>query len=157
MPPRRPEATNDGTLRLVVRRTIAVPAEVLFRAWTEPEQLVKWWGPPPAHRSHAEVDLRVGGKYRIANAFPDGTTLWLAGEFERILPPHELVFTWRVEGAPGREERVTVRFDGKGSATEVVVTHERLSTTDARSRHEQGWNGCLDGLARYAPSALHPN
>jgi uncharacterized protein YndB with AHSA1/START domain len=155
--PQRSRTTNDATQRLVVRRTIRVPAEALFRAWTEPEQLVKWWGPPPARCPQAEIDLRVGGKYRIANAFPDGTTLWIAGEFERISPPHELVFTWRVEGAPGQDERVIVRFEGKGNTTEVVVTHERIPTADARGRHEQGWNGCLDGLARYAPSALQPH
>ena len=148
MPTRKPEGA-EGTLVLVVRRTINAPAERLFRAWTEPEQLLKWWGPGPAHCRHAELDLRVGGRYRIANAFPDGRVVWIVGEFERISPPHELVYSWRLEGSGPDVERVTVRFEGRGSATEVVVLHERIASGSAREGHEKGGEGCLDGLARY--------
>ncbi|MGO8969934.1 MAG: SRPBCC family protein [Myxococcaceae bacterium] len=143
---------HPPALRLLVRRTIDAPAERLFRAWTEPDQLVKWWGPPPGRCSEAEVDLRVGGKYRIANAFPDGSVVWISGEFERISPPRELIFTWRLEGSR-TTERVTVRFDQSGSSTEVVVIHERIGSAQARRGHEQGWQGCLDGLARFAAAA----
>jgi uncharacterized protein YndB with AHSA1/START domain len=148
MPKRKPEGA-EGTLVLVVRRTIDAPAERLFRAWTEPAQLLTWWGPGPAHCSHAELDLRVGGRYRIANAFPDGRVVWIVGEFERISPPHELVYSWRLEGSGPDVERVTVRFEGRGTATEVVVLHERISSAKARDGHEKGWEGCLDGLVRY--------
>ncbi|MGO9828720.1 MAG: SRPBCC family protein [Myxococcaceae bacterium] len=132
----------------MVRRRIDAPAERLFRAWTEPEQLVKWWGPRLARCSQAEVDLRVGGKYRIANAFPDGRVVWISGEFERISPPRELVFTWRLDGSKNAE-RVTVRFGQSGGSTEVLVIHERIGSPQDRHGHEQGWEGCLDGLARY--------
>jgi uncharacterized protein YndB with AHSA1/START domain len=150
MSPRASKAIPEGALRLVVRRIIEAPPERLFRAWTEPEQLMKWWGPPPARCPQAEVDLRVGGKYRIANAFPDGSVIWISGEFESISPPRELIYSWRLEGSEGGTERVTVRFKGSGNRTEVVVIHERIVSTETRDRHEKGWNGCLDGLARYA-------
>jgi uncharacterized protein YndB with AHSA1/START domain len=147
---RKSTARQGGPLRLVVRRTIRAPAARLFSAFTEPAQLVKWWGPPPAHCPFAEVDLRVGGKYRIANAFPDGTLVYIAGEFERIAPPRELVYSWRLEGSAGPEERVHICFEEIGPTTTVVVTHERISSAKARKRHALGWEGCLDGLARYA-------
>jgi uncharacterized protein YndB with AHSA1/START domain len=148
MPKRKPEGVQGG-LVLVVRRTIDAPAERLFRAWTEPEQLLQWWGPGPARCSHAELDLRVGGRYRLANAFPDGRVVFIVGEFERIRPPHELVYTWQIEGSGPEVERVTVRFEGRGSTTEVVILHERIGSGGAREGHKKGWEGCLEGLARF--------
>ena len=67
---------------LVVRRRINATAEKLFAAWTRPELLVRWWGPQGVACPAAEIDLRVGGSYRIANQFPDGTLVWIAGVFE---------------------------------------------------------------------------
>jgi uncharacterized protein YndB with AHSA1/START domain len=57
-------------------------AERIFDAWTQPEHLRAWWGPRPVTCSGAEVDLRVGGRYRIANALPDGNTVIIEGEFQ---------------------------------------------------------------------------
>lgn len=96
---------------------------------------------------HAEVDLREGGGYRIANRFADGTVLWIVGTFERIDPPHELVYSWRLEPGEDRLERVTVRFEQRGDATEVVVVHEQIDDQAARERHARGWHGCIEGLA----------
>jgi uncharacterized protein YndB with AHSA1/START domain len=97
-----------------------------------------------------QVDLRVGGSYRIGNELPDGTIIWIVGEFELITPPRKLVFSWRIEGATSAPERVTVQFESHGDSTEVIVTHERIATDDLRKRHNQGWIGCLEGLEEYA-------
>jgi glutathione S-transferase len=132
---------------LVVRRTIRTTAERLFQAWTQPEQLRAWWGPRPVTCSRADVDLRVGGRYRIDNALPDGNTVTIEGEFRAIEPPHRLVYTWRMGAGPEAEESlVTVRFEARGEATEVVVVHEQLASEAVRDSHAQGWDGCLDGL-----------
>jgi uncharacterized protein YndB with AHSA1/START domain len=134
---------------LVVRRTIRAPAERVFAAWTEPSQLRAWWGPRPVTCSAAEVDLRIGGRYRIENALPEGTTVTIAGEFRAIEPPHRLVYTWRMGAGPEEEESlVTVRFEARGDATEVVIVHEQLASQPVRESHEKGWDGCLDGLER---------
>jgi uncharacterized protein YndB with AHSA1/START domain len=66
-------------ITLVVRRTIRATPERLFEAWTEPAQLRRWWGPQDVECLDAQVDLRVGGQYRIANRFPDGRIVWIAG------------------------------------------------------------------------------
>ena len=144
----RPDSPSP-TVTLVVRKTIQATAERLFEAWTQPAQLKKWWGPQSVVCVDAEIDLRVGGRYRIANQFPDGKLVWIAGEFETIEPPHKLVYTWRLEPEAGASERVTVAFEPRGDATEVIVTHERISNVAIRDMHEQGWQGCLDGLAEY--------
>lgn len=142
-------ARGDSGVSLVVRRTISAPPERLFAAWTEPAHLKNWWGPETVRCTAAEVDLRVGGRYRIANQFPDGSVLWIAGEFELIAPPSKLVYTWRLEPEASRSERVTVRFEPRDGATEVIVVHEHIPDTAIRDRHEAGWHGCLDGLAAY--------
>ncbi len=142
-----PSATWD--LALVVRRTIRAPVERVFNAWTRPEHLMQWWGPRPVRCSSAEVDLRVGGHYRIANQFPDGNILWIVGEFEQVKPPHKLVYTWRLEPGLPSSERVTVRFEPREGGTEVIVVHERIGDAATRVTHEQGWIGCLDGLAEF--------
>ncbi len=137
---------SGGDLALVVRRTLAAEPQLLFDAWTRAEHLVRWWGPAGVRCIGAEVDLRVGGAYRIGNLLPDGTAIWIAGRFEHVEPPRRLVYTWRTrEDAP--EERVTVRFEPvQRGSTEIVIVHERIATAAARRSHEGGWAGCLDGL-----------
>lgn len=135
----------SDSITLDVRRTIRARPERLFEAWTTPEQLRKWWGPAHVECSDAAVDLRVGGRYHLDNRLPDGTVLRIEGEFERIEPPSELVYSWRLGGAT-TAERVTVRFEPCAEGTEVSVTHERIASPAARDEHEKGWIGCLDGL-----------
>ncbi|MEO8179901.1 MAG: SRPBCC domain-containing protein [Deltaproteobacteria bacterium] len=138
-----------STLALVVRRTIQASPARVFDAWTRPEQLRRWWGPRPVMCSAVELDVRVGGVYRIANQFPDGSVLWISGTFEIVEPPRRLVYTWEVErkscAAPERS-RVTVRFEPRDGATEVIVVHERIDSEETRAEHEQGWHGCLENL-----------
>lgn len=141
---------NEPHITLVVRRTIHATPEKLFAAWTEPEHLKKWWGPGPVTCADAEVDLRVGGSYRIANQMPDGTVLWIVGEFEIVDRPRKLVYSWRAGPGSPDSERVTVQFQPQGDATEVIVTHERIPNAAMRNLHQAGWDGCLDGLASYA-------
>jgi len=134
-------------MKLVIRKIIPASAERLFKAWTEPEQIKQWWGPESVTCIDAEVDLRVGGHYRIGNRFPDGSVVWISGKFELIDSPHKLVYTWQV-GTDPRQELVTVSFrKTKDCHTEVVVVHERIPDTVTRDRHEQGWFGCLKKLA----------
>ena len=138
---------------LVVRKTIRAKAKRLFAAWTVPAQLKLWWGPQGVKCIEAEVDLRRGGRYRIANQLPDGNILWITGEFEVIEAPRKLVYTWRIEPETESLERVTVQFEESGGDTEVIVTHERIASEEMRKRHEQGWFGCLAGLAKFAEGA----
>ena len=140
-------ADDDADIALIVRRTIKAPIERVFAAWTEAQHLQRWWGPVGMRCNLAEIDLRVGGRYRIGNEAPSGDVVWIEGEFERIDAPHELVYSWRV-GELG-PERVTVRFATKDAGTEVVVVHERITNPERRTRHETGWHACIDGLVGY--------
>ena len=134
---------------LIVRRTIRASAARLFEAWTQAAQLRHWWGPEGVVCIDAAVDLRVGGRYRIANRMPDGKILWIVGKFETVEVPYKLVYTWALEPVSGPTERVTVQFRPQGETTEVIVTHEGIPSAQVRDRHDEGWQGCLDGLANY--------
>ena len=144
------------SVTLVLKRSIRATPERLFAAWTEPAQLRQWWGPAQVNCTAAEVDLRVGGRYRLANEFPDGSVWWISGTFESVTPPTLLVYSWELAAgaiAPGGAappkqavERVTVRFEPRGDVTDVIVQHERVADEAARADHERGWIGCLDGL-----------
>jgi uncharacterized protein YndB with AHSA1/START domain len=134
---------------LIVRKTIRATAERLFDAWTQPSQLTKWWGPESVTCIGADVDLRVGGRYRIGNRFPDGNVIWITGVFNLVDRAHKLVYTWAIEPNVDALEIVTVTFRPRGDFTEVVVTHRRIPNNAARDMHRLGWQGCLSGLAEY--------
>ena len=144
---------NGAGPALVVRRLIAASPERLFAAWTEPDQLLAWWGPGPVRCVGADVDLRIGGRYRIGNRLPEGALLWITGEFVAIERPWRLSYTWQLEGLPnppGEVELVTVRFAPRGDATEVEITHERIADERTWTSHDDGWRGCLDKLAAHS-------
>lgn len=135
-------------LTVFVRRVIRAPVGRVFEAWTRPEHLQSWWGPGGVSCSAASVDLRVGGDYAIANHMPDGRTSWIRGTFEVVDAPSKLIYTWALDGALP-PETVTVRFETCTGGTEVIVSHARIETEEARQGHERGWLGCLDGLEEF--------
>jgi uncharacterized protein YndB with AHSA1/START domain len=136
---------------LRVSRRFAAPRERVFRAWTEAPALRKWFRVAEGYATPiAEVDLRVGGRYRLGMQAPDATEPQIVGGvYREISPPERLVFTWQWEGAPPEapETIVTVEFHQHGSQTEVVLTHEGFPDRPARDQHGAGWQGCFDGLA----------
>jgi glutathione S-transferase len=97
----------------------------------------------------AEVDLKVGGRYRIHMQAPDGTVHKVTGTYQVVDPPQRLVYTWQWETAPEPSETlVTVEFHERGAGkTEVVLTHERFPNAEQRDRHQHGWTGCLEKFA----------
>lgn len=134
---------------LTIERIIPAPPDRVFDAWTDPSELQKWWGPEGVRCLAAEVDLRVGGRYRIGNELPDGSVIWIAGEFETIERPNLLVYTWTVESRPQAVERVSVRFALHGQETRLILRHTRISDAQLRDQHERGWLGCIDGLLAF--------
>jgi uncharacterized protein YndB with AHSA1/START domain len=140
---------KTAMVRVEVRRVIAATPARLFEAWTTPAQLLAWWGPRGVRCTHAEVDARLGGRFRIANERPDGRVVWISGEFLAVEPPNRLVYTWTLEPGTSEVEHVTVHFVARTLDTEVVVVHERIDTEQVAREHRQGWHGCLERLADY--------
>ena len=138
----------ETTLHL--RRTFHAPREKVFRAWTDPEELKHWWGPEGYATPTAEVELRVGGRYRLGmRKLPDGEIFYLAGTYREVRRPEKLVYTWRWEAEPEMGEAlVAVEFHDVEKATEVVLAHEFFPNQEVRDDHNKGWNSCLDRLAK---------
>src|SRR3989339_683891 len=100
--------------------------ESVFRAWTDPSDLKVWWHVDGSYApSIAEVDMRVGGRYRLGmKSAADGSERICSGEFTEIDAPQSLAFTWRWEDEePFQETYVNVEFFDHGKNTEVVVAH----------------------------------
>src|SRR5579871_3325314 len=117
------EAESSGE-RVVVSKAIAASRERVFRSWTDPEQLRRWWGPRGFTCPEAVVDLRPGGSYRLVMQSPGGGLLMsVTGIYQQVEPPRLLVYTWRWDSGPAasdHESLVTVEFRELGeTSTEV--------------------------------------
>ncbi len=142
--------TFDGMTTLTVRRTFPATRERVFRAWTERAALLQWFRPDGKGVIISELDVRVGGSFRFD--FADGCDS-LVGTYLEVVRPAKLVFTWSSAATHDEETVVTVEFIEDGSATQVVLTHERLSGKGMCSLHQSGWQSLLDQLG----SSLSPH
>jgi len=145
------EITKPTDTSLRIERTYDAPPEDVFDAWTNPEVLRRWWRPNPAWVTPvAEVDLRVGGRYRISMEDPEnGTRHTAGGEYSEVSRPRRLVYSWQWEqddGQPGHVSTVTVDFHADGERTNVVLEHSDLESSQSRDSHTHGWSGILEML-----------
>jgi uncharacterized protein YndB with AHSA1/START domain len=131
----------------VVRRLPASPEEV-FDAWVDADSLREWMCPGTSHVSAAEVDPRVGGRFRIVMSDESGSTEH-NGEYRELRRPQRLAFTWISEHTLDRETLVTVELRPVGQETELTLTHERLPDDEARRKHERGWTGIVEKLCAH--------
>jgi uncharacterized protein YndB with AHSA1/START domain len=139
--------TTETAASLRLSRTIAASPEEVFRAWTDPAEMKEWYCPEGGTVDAAEVDLAVGGRFRVAMRMPDGVHV-AYGVYREIEPPRKLVFTWQWESdeSRGGETLVTLEFKERDGSTELVLTHERFATAESRDGHEQGWASALNKL-----------
>jgi uncharacterized protein YndB with AHSA1/START domain len=139
----------DGDqLTLRLQRLLPGTRERVFGACTKPAELAEWWGPQGFTTRRIELDLRVGGRYRIAMQPPDGEPFHLSGEFRAIDPPTllEYTFVWEPPDPDDRETIVTVSIRGLGESTELGLIQSGFATEGRRALHEAGWTESLDRL-----------
>jgi uncharacterized protein YndB with AHSA1/START domain len=136
--------TTTGLLR--ISRTFPAKRARVFDALTKPEQIAQWWGPAGFTLPKAELDLRVGGKYRFEMHPRDGHSMMLGGMFKEITRPSKLAYTWAWEGVPGPETLVTIELKEVEGNTELVLTHEPFPNKEAVAQHDAGWQGGFDRL-----------
>ncbi len=147
-------ANPSDAVRLT--KLLRVPRERVYHAWLDPAVRRQWWGASPEMKcTSCEIDAQVDGAYRVNMIGPDGQEHVTVGRFVELDPPAKLAFTWTWEQDPtfGGDSLVTIElfeteFEGE-AATELVLTHERLTNAHQRSEHTSGWMGCLRSLASY--------
>ncbi|HEX9332374.1 MAG TPA: SRPBCC domain-containing protein [Anaerolineales bacterium] len=125
---------------LVVTRIIDAPLELVWKAWTEPEHIMRWWGPKHYTSPSCKIDLREGGKYIFCMRAPKdhgGQDMYTAGVYKKIVPMQYLEFTQGLSDKDGNpidpiqvgmppdfpeEIRTTIVFEAKGNMTELTIT-----------------------------------
>jgi uncharacterized protein YndB with AHSA1/START domain len=144
------EATRQNPFLNLVRNYPVAPEKV-WRAWTDAQALKQWWGPGPGESvAVAELDVRVGGRYRIVFGGPQGTAHEVQGTYLEVVPNRKLVFTWTwPNSTPERESLVTITFRAAGNGTELDFRHEQLFDDRVRDDHKRGWTGSLDKLEKF--------
>jgi uncharacterized protein YndB with AHSA1/START domain len=143
--------TETDSTGMCLERTFAASAEEVFDAWTDPEVLRRWWAAGPDWRTPvAEVDLRVGGRYRLSMEDPaTGAQHTVGGEYREVRRPQRLVYSWSWEQdgqEPAHVSTVTVEFRSEGELTTVLLEHTGLPSSDSSDRHSHGWAACLENL-----------
>jgi uncharacterized protein YndB with AHSA1/START domain len=140
----------DEPAELCLRRRYPVAPEKVWRAWTDPQALIRWFGPgEPDSVTVAEVDLRVGGRYHIVFHTPDGEHHDVSGVYQEVVPNRRLVFSWAWRSTPERVSRVTVELTPMPEGCELLFTHDRFFDRAARLNHERGWRPTLDKLEAF--------
>jgi len=133
------------------RRFRASPSQV-FSAWTDPKKIVRWFGPRDTRQDSvvAEMDLRVGGRYRIGFEGTGGERHEVGGSFREVVPDHRLVFSWAWHSTPERESLVSITLARDGNdGTLLTLEHAQFFNDKARDDHERGWTGTLEKLDHY--------
>ncbi|MCJ2033394.1 SRPBCC family protein [Methylobacterium sp. J-068] len=151
---------TDGTpeRELVLTRLIPAPASALYRAWTEPALLKRWFAPKPYTVSEAETDLRPGGATRIVMRAPDGSEFPSAGVYLELVENARIVFTdayvtaWEPSAKPFFTGIITFEPEAGGTRYTARARHwsaEDCAAHKAMGFHE-GWGLCADQLAGLA-------
>ena len=143
--------TAEKTSLEIIRFINAPPARV-YKAWTDPAELQRWFGPEDVRTIKIDANVRVGGKYRWDLQKQDGEEWSCLGEYRELVPGKKIVFTWKWHDDEAWENHnsvVTVEFSARDGGTEVKLTHEKLPSEESRDRHNQGWSSVLDRLEKF--------
>jgi len=148
------ESGSSADHEFVITRVFDAPREVVFKAWTDPQRLKRWWGPKGFTNPACEVDARPGGAIRIDMRAPDGVVYPMTGTFVEVVEPERLVFisaALDANGEPLFEVLNTVTFSEEGGKTKLTVHASVSKVKGEAAPHlagmEKGWSMSLDRLA----------
>jgi uncharacterized protein YndB with AHSA1/START domain len=142
--------------QILITREFAAPKHLVYRAWTTPELIKRWWSGDRGEVTSAEVDLRVGGSWRYVMTATGGFEVAFHGEYREIVPNERLVSTEVFEGMPDAQALDTITFteqDGRTTLS-ILVEHDSQQSRDAHinSGMEAGMQESLDHLELVAVS-----
>ncbi|MGH7719513.1 MAG: SRPBCC domain-containing protein [Gemmatimonadaceae bacterium] len=147
----RSASTRGSDAReLVITRVFDAPRDLVWKAWTERDRAIQWWGPKDFTVPLLELDPRPGGAWRAVMRSPEGQEYPQHGVFKEIVPPERLVFTliWDNDG-PGSEMLVTITFVERGGKTEMTFRKGPFTSTEWQKGEEEGWNEAFDRLEAF--------
>ncbi len=148
---------------LLISRVFDAPRELVWKLWTEPERVMRWWGPIGFTSPISKIDLRVGGAYLYCMRSPEGKDYWSTGVYREIVPMEKIVCTdsfadengnvvpasyYGMNGDWPKELLVTVMFEENEGKTKFIMLHSGFPSDSDRDMAKEGWNTSLDKLAK---------
>lgn len=149
--------------KLVITRIFDAPRHLVWRAWSDPEHLKRWWGPKRFTSPSCKMDFRVGGKYLWCMRSPEGRDYWTTGVYREIVPMERIVYTDSFADENGKvvpashygftsdgwtlELHVTITFEDLGAKTKMTLTHVGFPDGKEGELASVGWNESFDKLA----------
>jgi uncharacterized protein YndB with AHSA1/START domain len=131
---------------LTIKRRFKAPPAKVFNAWTAPEKIAGWFGPPGSKVTASKFETRAGGQFMILAVSATGEEFHVSGTVQEAIANERLVYSWAWRGTPDRVSLVTVDFKPDGDGTLMTLMHEQFFDESARDRHNQGWEAGLNKL-----------
>jgi uncharacterized protein YndB with AHSA1/START domain len=153
---------------IVITRVIDAPRSRIFKTWTEPEHLTRWWAPDGCTTPFCKVDLRPGGRFHYCMRLPDGREIWAIGIYRHIVEPERIVYVDSFADENGNpippthygmsadhpaESLVTVTFAEQAGKTKLTLRHAIPEAIKEREDTQKGWTQMFDRLANYLTKA----
>jgi uncharacterized protein YndB with AHSA1/START domain len=147
---------------LVITRIFDAPRELVWKAWTEPEHLMRWWGPKNFTAPVCKIDFRVGGVYLLCMRSPEGQEFWSTGVYREIVEPARIVYThsfadekgdpvpashYKMPGDWPAETQATVIFEEHQGKTKLTLRYVGIPSGVMSEMASAGWNESFDKLA----------
>ena len=157
------KAAQEKESELVITRVFDAPRESVWKAWTDPQQMKRWWGPKDFTAPFVEIDFRVGGKYLSCMRGPDGKEYWSTGAYREIVAPEHLVVTDSFSDSKGNpvpasdygmtgywpdELTVIVDLEDNTGKTTMTLRHIGLPPGEMLEMCKAGWNESFDKLEK---------
>jgi uncharacterized protein YndB with AHSA1/START domain len=161
------DVTSSGTAtvklpaddQILITREFDAPKHLVYKAWTTPELVKRWWSGQRGEVTHAEIDLRVGGKWRYVMVADGGMEVGFHGEYREIVPNERIVSTEAYEGVPDPDGNATLNTltltEADGRTTLEVLVHapsKEIRDAIIDSGMEAGMQESMDALEQVAKS-----
>jgi uncharacterized protein YndB with AHSA1/START domain len=145
--------TTKPAFELEFTRVIDAPRARIYKAWTNPEQMTKWFAPKPYQLAVNRIDLRTGGTFDMAMRGPNGEDFPFTGTYREVVPPSKLVWSGEFPGDPKDNMLTVVTFEEEGSKTKLHV-RQSFNVMTAAVKHatagaKQGWTMTLDQMTEF--------
>jgi uncharacterized protein YndB with AHSA1/START domain len=143
---------TDGESKLTARIHLNASPERVYRAWTDPLDLIKWFrGSEEGHLDINTFDCQEGGSYDVTIVNGKGDRFNLVGSYKVLKPGQRIVMTWQWITGETQSHPTQVTIDLQPDQTGCVLTlqHERFGIATERDMHQSGWQPCLDNLVSY--------
>jgi uncharacterized protein YndB with AHSA1/START domain len=157
-------ATKIGERTLVIKRTFDAPREMVWKAWTEPARVMRWWGPKDFTTPVSKIDFRVSGRYLNCMRSPEGKDYWSTGVYQEIIPLKKIICTDSFADEEGNvvsasfysmspdfplEMLITVTLEDDKNLTKLTLKHEGFPPGEDFKGAQTSWNESFDKLAEY--------